>query len=128
MRDAFSLLLVLHGIAHLRRFLVPWRLSAPAEMPYTTALLGGTADLGDVGIRIVGLLWLFASIAFMVAGAATFLQDSAWWIIAITATLGSLALTVLGWPQSRAGLAVDLLLLVYLMWKARPALFPEVAG
>jgi hypothetical protein len=90
MRDAFSLLLILHGIAHLRGFLVPWRLSARTEMPYTTALLGGTADLGDVGIRIVGLLWFFASIAFVVSGAATFLQDSAWWIIAITATLGSL--------------------------------------
>jgi hypothetical protein len=55
-RSAFSLFLVLHGIAHLPGFLVPWRLAAPAEMRYTT-VLGGSADLGRVGIRIVSILW-----------------------------------------------------------------------
>jgi hypothetical protein len=115
MRSAFSLFLVLHGIAHLPGFLVPWRLAAPSEMPYTTTVLDGSADLGNVGIRIVSILWLLTAVAFVVAGAATFLQDAAWRTIAITATLASLALTVLGWPQSQIGLALNLLLLAYLI-------------
>ena len=119
MRSAFSLFLVLHGIAHLPGFLVPWRLSAPAEMRYTS-VLGGSADLGRVGIRIVGILWLLTAVAFVVAGAATFLEDAAWRTIAITATLASLAITLLGWPQSQIGLALNLLLLAYLILGGSP--------
>jgi hypothetical protein len=82
-RSAFSLFLVLHGMAHLPGFLIPWRLAAPAEMPYTTTVLGGSADLGTVGIRIVSIMWLLTAVAFVVAGAATFLEDAAWRTIAI---------------------------------------------
>jgi hypothetical protein len=124
-RLALSLLFIVHGIAHLPGFLVPWRLAAPATMPYTTTVLGGTADLGPVGIRIVSILWLFAAVAFVAAGAATFLEDAAWRTLAITATLASLALTVLGWPQSRIGLALNLLLLAYLIWGARLGWLPQ---
>lgn len=67
---------------HLPGFLVPWRLAAPAEIPYA---------------------------------AATFLEDAAWRTLAIAATLASLALTVLGWPQSRIGLALNLLPLLILV-------------
>lgn len=102
MRTALSLLLMVHGIAHLPGFLVPWGLGPPADMPYTTSVFGGTADLGAAGIRIVGILWLLVAVAFIVAGAATFLGDSAWRTLAMTATLASLALTVLGWPRLRS--------------------------
>ena len=127
MRTALSLLLTVHGIAHLPGFLVPWRLAAPADMPYTTSVFGGTADLGAAGIRIVGVLWLLAAVAFIVAGAATFMGDSAWRTLAMTATLASLALTVLGWPQSQIGLAVNLVLLAYLILGGRLAWFPGTA-
>lgn len=125
MRAALSLLFIVHGIAHLPGFLVPWGLAAPAGMPYTTMVLGGTADLGPVGIRIVSVLWLLAALAFAAAGVATFLDDAAWRTLAVAATLASLALTVLGWPQSRIGLALNLLLLAYLTWGGRLGLFPD---
>ena len=127
MRIALSLLFIVHGMAHLPGFLVPWRLAAPAGMPYTTRVLGGTADLGPVGIRMVSILWLFAAVAFVVAGAATFLGDAAWRTLAIAATLASLALTILGWPLSRIGLTLDLVLLAYLLLGARLAWFPQPA-
>jgi hypothetical protein len=119
-RSAFSLFLVLHGIAHLPGFLVPWRLAAPAQMQYTTTVLGGSADLGRMGIRIVSILWLLTAVAFVVAGAATFLDDAAWRTIALTATVASLALTLLGWPESQIGLALNLLLLAYLTLGGSP--------
>ena len=128
MRAAFSLLLILHGIAHLPGFLVPWRLAAPAEMPYATTVLDGTADLGPVGVRVVGILWLLTALVFVVAGAATLLGDAAWKTISITAIVASLALTVLGWPESRLGLALDFLLLTYLIFGARAGWLPEVTA
>ena len=124
MRIALSLLFIVHGIANLPGFLVPWRLAAQAGIPYTTTVLGGTADLGPVGIRIVSILWLLAALAFVGAGAAIFLNDAAWRTLAIAATLASLALTVLGWPQSRIGLALNLLLLAYLFWGAKLGWLP----
>jgi hypothetical protein len=63
-------------MAHLPGFLVPWRLAAPAGMPYTTTVLGGTADLGSVGIRIVSFLWLLAALAFVVI-----LQCGSTWVV-----------------------------------------------
>ena len=125
MRSVLSVLFIIHGIAHLPGFLVPWRLAAPAEMPYTTTVLGGTADLGTVGIRVVSIVWLFAALAFVVAGVATFLDDAAWRTLAVAATLASLALTVLGWPYSRIGLGLNLLLLAYLFGGAKLGWLPE---
>jgi len=124
MRSVLSVLFIIHGIAHLPGFLVPWRLAAPAEMPYTTTVLGGTADLGPVGIRVVSIVWLFAALAFVVAGVATFLDDAAWRTLAVAATLASLALTVLGWPYSRIGLGLNLLLLAYLFAGAKLGWLP----
>jgi hypothetical protein len=97
MHTYISLLLILHGIAHLPGFLVPWRLMARAGIPYSTTVLNGTADLGVVGIRTVSLLWLLAAVAFIVAGAATLLGDHAWRTLALAATVASLAaLTIAG--------------------------------
>jgi hypothetical protein len=125
MRIALSVFFLVHGIAHLTGLLVPWQLAPSAEMPYTTRVLGGTADLGPVGIRMVSILWLLAAVAFVVAGAATFLEDAAWRTVAIVATVASLALTVLGWPQSQIGLALNLLLLAYLIWGAKLGWLPQ---
>ena len=115
MRLALSILFIIHGMAHLPGFLVPWGLVSPETMRYTTKVLGGTADLGPVGIRALSILWLVAALAFMGAGASTFLGDSAWYTLALAATVASVALTILGWPQSQAGLLLNLLLLTYLL-------------
>ena len=64
-------------------------------MPYTTTVLDGTATFG-------------------LAGVTTFFNDSAWRTLAVAATLASLALTILGWPQSRLGFVLNLMLLAYL--------------
>jgi hypothetical protein len=115
MRTALSIVFIIHGMAHLPGFLVPWRLAALDSMPYTTKVLGGTADLGPVGIRALSILWLVAALAFIGAGASTLLGDSAWYTLAVTAIMASLSLTILGCPQSQAGLFLNILLLTYLL-------------
>jgi hypothetical protein len=119
MRIALAFLFIAHGIAHLPGFLVPWRLAAPAGVPYTTAVIDGAVELGPVGIRVVGGFWLLAALAFVVAGVATFHNSAQWPTLALGVTLFSLGLSVLGWPQARIGLVLNLLLLAYLLLGGR---------
>jgi hypothetical protein len=124
MRIALALLFIVHGIAHLPGFLVPWKLAAPGEMPYTTTVLGGTVDLGPVGIRAMSTLWVLAALGFVMAGVATFRGETGWPTLAVGVTLFSLLLTVIGWPQARIGLALNLVVLAYLALGARLGWLP----
>jgi len=128
MRIALAFLFVVHGIAHLPGFLVPWRLAAPADMPYTTTVLGGAVDLGPVGIRAMSTLWLLAALAFGAAAVATFRGEVGWPTLAVGVTLFSLVLSILGWPQARVGLALNLVLLAYLLLGARLGWLPGATG
>lgn len=104
-------LLLAHATAHLVGFVVPWRLATLAEMPYRTTVLGGALDLGPVGVRIYGLLWLALALAFFVAGAAL-LFSAGWWYRLTLITAGwSLVMCVAGWPDTRIGVFLNLALL-----------------
>lgn len=114
----FSLLLAAHGLAHLVGFLIPWRLVETQEMPYVTTILAGRVDLGDLGIRVYGVLWLLGAVAFLVAAWGTWTRHR-WWAELVTgAALFSLVLSVLGWPGSEIGALVNLALLAGLfVWR-----------
>lgn len=56
MRVVFGLILLGHGFAHLVGFVVPWRLKTLPQMPYKTTPLANSINIGDVGIRVVGVL------------------------------------------------------------------------
>jgi hypothetical protein len=128
MRIVLAILFIVHGIAHLPGFVVPWRLATLSEMPYKTTMLGGAFAVGSFGIRLVGILWLLAGLGFAIAGVATFRNSPAWPTIALVATLFSLALTVLGWPEARIGLALNVIILAYLLLGARAGWLPGGAG
>ena len=116
MKTAFSLLLLLHGIAHLVGFTVPWKLMESEATPYKTTVLSGHVDLGDAGIRVMGLLWLATALAFTV-GAWTLWRGQAWApsFVAGTAVF-SLILSLLAWPDSRIGVVVNVLVLTALVF------------
>lgn len=109
MRIALAILLALHGLAHLVGFAVPWRIAKSA--PYSTTLLSGHVDLGHAGIRAYGILWLLLAIAFMLAAAGAATDRAEWIPLAIGASIASLALSVLSWPDSRIGVPVNLAIL-----------------
>lgn len=115
MRIAFGIILLVHGIAHLVGFVVPWRLMSSAEMPYKTALFAGHWEVGDVGMRVNGLLWLVAALAFLFAGIAVMRQAHGGETLALYVSLASLALCVVSWPEARIGLFINLAILVYLL-------------
>ena len=66
-RIALAAAIAAHGLIHLIGFVVPWQLAAVAGFPYRTTVLDGTADLGEIGVRLVGVLWLACAIGFIVA-------------------------------------------------------------
>lgn len=114
MRLILAALLVAHGIAHLVGFVVPWKLLSTVEVPYRTTILAGLADVGDPGARAVGVVWLVAAVAFVLLAAAVL---AGWnvrmWAFAMLSL--SMVLCVVGWPEARIGLVVNVILLAALL-------------
>ena len=107
MRLLLSLVLAGHGIAHLVGFVSSWRLMTLPELPYRTTIFSGRVDLGDAGIRVVGVLWLLAGASFIL-GAWAVLSDSPWWQTIVTFAFGaSLVLCAAGWPDARLGFVAN---------------------
>ncbi len=113
---ALTLLLVAHGIAHLPGFLTLWKLKDIPELPYKTTLLAGHFDVGDLGARVIGLLFLLAGLAFVVAGIAVCFKAPSWKPLVFYVTCFSLVLATLAWPEARIGLFVNLGILASI-WK-----------
>ena len=110
MRVALAMLMALHGIAHTAGFAESWRLAPGGGVPYKTTVLGGRVDLGDTGIRTIGLLWLAVATAFLCASIAT------WWRPAAAASaMASLGLTFLELPQARLGTLINVVILTSLL-------------
>ena len=122
MRLILAGLMALHGIAHLVGFAGAWQLAPAKEIPYKTTVFGGHWQLGDAGIRVMGVLWLFAALAFIVtAGGAVY--NTRWWTnAALIVTAVSLAMTIVEWPEARFGLVVNVGILAALLLLFRPAL------
>ena len=120
MRLALAALMTLHGIAHLVGFAGAWQLAPAREIPYKTTVFAGHVHLGDRGIRVMGVLWLLAALAFVVAaGGAVF--NTHWWVRAAVIVTGvSLAMTIVEWPEARLGLVVNLAILGALLFLSRP--------
>lgn len=110
-----AIFFILHGAVHLLGFVVPWQIMQVEGMPYTTTILGGRVNVGNGGIRFVGLLWMLATITFVVAGIGLLLSAPWWWSVTMGATLFSLFLCILGWPEARWGALIDVLIVAVLI-------------
>jgi hypothetical protein len=118
-RFVLVFLLVAHGVAHLVGFVSSWKLATLAELPYKTTIFSGRIDVGDAGIRVMGVLWLLAALAFLVAAFAVATETG--WAVRFTlaAVIASLILCVVGWPDARIGVAVNVGLALLLAIGAR---------
>jgi hypothetical protein len=109
-RYVLAVFLLIHGFAHIVGFLVPWRLARLEEMPYKTTLLGGRWDVGDAGIRAVGILWLLVGGAFFVLGGTAALTGVLYGPALLAIAAISTVLCILGWPDSKLGLPVNVVI------------------
>lgn len=119
MRFVLAFFLVAHGVAHLVGVVSSWKLVALAEVPYRTTVFAGRVDLGDAGIRVVGVLWLLAALAFVVAAIAVATQAAWAPHLTLAAASASLLLCTATWPETRIGVAVNVLVLLWLVVGAR---------
>jgi hypothetical protein len=116
--------LLIHGVAHVVGFVVPWRIVTSPEVPYRTTVFG--VDVGAVGVRALGIVWLFTAMLF-VALAASVLRRQAWPLAAaLTLVGGSVALCVLGLPESRPGLLANAAILALLAVGWFMGTYPEM--
>ena len=112
-----AIILLMHGLAHLPGFERPWKLSA--RFPYRTTILAGRLDVGDVGAKVVGVLWLLLVIDFAIVAWAAYV-GAAWWPLgALAAASGSLLLCLVDWPEMSIGVVIDVaLIVVIVVWKS----------
>jgi hypothetical protein len=121
MRFVLAFFLLAHVVAHLV-FVSSWKLATLAELPNKTTVLSGRVDVGDAGIRVMGVLWLLATLAFLVAAIAV--ASEAGWAVrfTVTAAVASLMLCLVGWPDAGIGVAVNVGLVLLLAFETRRSL------
>ena len=111
-----AIYLIVHGLIHLIGFVVFWQLVEIEDISYTTTVLGGRLDIGDAGMRVLGVLWLLITIAFVIAGVAIFFSPPWWWSFTLAVTLASLVVTILGWPDAKFGVLANIIILLFLFF------------
>ena len=110
-RRATAVLLALHGVIHLIGFVSPWRIATLEGFAYRTTVVGGAQDIGDVGVRAIGLVWLGLALGFLAAAVAVWRGKR--WAIGLTGVLAAISLIVgvLGLPETGAGVVIDMAIL-----------------
>ena len=122
MRIVLAALMAMHGVAHLVGFAGAWQLAPAKEIPYKTTVLAGHVQLGDMGIRVMGVLWLLVAMAFVAAAGGAVLNSRWWANTALIVTAVSLAMTIVEWPEARFGFVVNVAILAALLMLFRPEL------
>jgi hypothetical protein len=115
MRIAIGIYLLVHGICHFVGFVVPWKILTMKDEPYKTTLVAGAFDVGEIGIRVVGLLWLLAGLAFLAAALGVFASWSWWRPATLFFATASLVLCVLGLPGAKIGILANALILAFIL-------------
>lgn len=107
---AFGVLLVLHGFAHLVGFAGSWGLSS--NIVPQTHLLNGRIPLGLEAMRLIGILWAVLAAAFVFAAVGVTRQESWWPTATIGVAFASLVMCVLGLPEAKLGVILNILIIV----------------
>ena len=110
-RRIAAILLALHGVIHLIGFVTPWRIATLEGFAYRTTVFNGAFDIGDAGVRVVGLVWLGLALGFLAAGYGVWLRKP--WALGLVGALGVMSLFVclVGLPETAAGIAINVVIL-----------------
>jgi hypothetical protein len=114
-RRTLAVFVAAHGVAHVLAFAVAWKLSHPKNMAWTSEIFGGRIDLGGVGIRLLGLLWLVAAAAYLVAVFRLWAGHGGAALTLTAATVVSALLCLTQPGRAKVGLVIDGVLLALLL-------------
>lgn len=101
MRLAFTILILLHGLAHLVGF-------RAAFWPHTIS----SGELAREPSRLEGVAWLLLALGFIASAGLLLLGQPAWLALLTAASGASLVLCYLAWPDARVGAVINAVLLV----------------
>ncbi len=116
MRISAAIFICLHGLIHLMGFVVQWQLAVIEDLSYKTTILADTVNIGHTGARIVGALWLLAAGGFVAVAVMMLKAIPGWPAMLLSVTAFSLVVTILGWPDSRFGVFINIIILAWLFW------------
>lgn len=119
MKIIFAVFLMLHGFAHSVGFIVFWRISEFEGIEYKTTILNGKVDIADTGIRIFGIIWLLLTLVYILNGIAVIMNLPLWESMALYVSVTSLVFCIIGWPDSKIGVIVNVLILIFLFLNKR---------
>lgn len=116
--------LAVHGLIHFIGLFAYWQLATFEQLRYSTTVLNGSLDVGEVGIRLVGVGWAAAGTLLLAGAWLVVRRDRGTLPVVVAATAVSTVLCTLGLPDAVLGLVVDLALIAVLalrLWpEARP--------
>lgn len=98
MKWLFLALIVVHGLIH---FMGPAKAFGLAELPQLTQPIS----------RGMGVVWLVAGLAMLLAGAAFHWGQRGWWLVAVVAVLLSQMAIVASWTDAKAGTVANVVIL-----------------
>ena len=107
-------LLIVHGLVHILGLLIYFEITEIDTLEYSTKVLGGRIEVGDFGMRILGIIWLLIMIAMVASGVGLLLGTAWWYSLALWSTVASTVVTILGWPDTRYGLMINVLVFILL--------------
>ena len=114
----FAAPLIIHGLAHIGGFRASWtsNLAGFSDRPGVFSQRGTLHS--PVG-RVFGILWLLATLAFVIAGLGLLFSQPWWPTVALPAAVLSLVVILPWWNTAplgaKIGAAFDLLVLVVLL-------------
>jgi hypothetical protein len=119
MRFVLAFVIAAHGIGASRGLHFVVEACDPRGTSLQDDIFSGRLDVGDAGIRVIGVLWLLAALAFLIGPIAVTTEASWAGRFLFAAVIASTLLCVAGWPDARIGLAVNLGLALVLAIGAR---------
>jgi len=119
LKKAAAILVLGHGLIHAMGFIVQFQLAEVPDLAYSTSVLGGRIEIGSIGAQVLGVAWLAAAIALAISAFALFFEKTWSRTAVLWATIFSLPITVLGWPESQFGIWVNILVLLVLLFNGR---------
>ena len=108
----FVFFIIVHGFAHLVGFVVPWKIASLQEMPFKTTLFYDKLNLGNKGIKIVGILWLLSALGFFFAAIFILMDNPIGLLIVSVSICFSIFLCISGLPDSKIGVFANFFILL----------------
>ena len=112
----FTIILLIHAIAHLPGFIMAFKLAEIKELPFSTKIFFKKIEIGEIGIKIYGLVWLVLSIIFFVSVLFILFDKPVYKDTVLVASLLSLIISIGGLPETKYGVIINLLIIIYLVF------------